>query len=91
MLGPRRRIEFPCYLRVQDPKLIFDGRAFICGKRCAPNHFGHKLDVVVGLLQERANFVSKRRLADAVCANQCKFQEMSYLGRHSSSTSFCRV
>lgn len=55
-----------------------------------PGNFGHEIDVVVGLLQKRANFVSERGFANAMRANQGKFQGLGYLDAIFSNTSVTR-
>ena len=73
---PRSRggVEFLCNLCVQNPKLPVKSRCFVYREGRTPRHFRHQIDVVVGLFQQRANFVCERGFTHAVRANQGKFQ-----------------
>jgi hypothetical protein len=86
MASARGGIEFLGNLRVQYPELSFQSGCFLDGERRTPRHFRHQVDVVVGLLQQRADFVSERGFADAVRANQGKFQGLGYLDGIFSNT-----
>src|SRR5579863_9757165 len=75
-------------LRVQDPKLALKRGRLIYREGRTARHFRHEFDVVVGLFQQRTNFVSERGFAHAVRANQGKFQGLGYLERIFFNTTF---
>ena len=66
-------------LRVQNPQLPVERCGFVYGEWRTPRHFRHQIDVVVGLLQQRANFISERGFPHAVGTDQRKFQGPGYL------------
>lgn len=78
--------QFAGDLRVQYPELPFERCPLIHRERRPPRHFRHQLDVEVSLLQEGTNFVGECGLANAVCADQCKFQGLGYLKTQPSNT-----
>ena len=70
----RARIEFGGNLRAQDPQLSFECGRRVDRKRRLPGDFGHQFDVVVRFFQQRADFIRKSRLANAMRSDQCQFQ-----------------
>lgn len=71
-----RRIQLGGDLRVQNPQLAFESGRGVHRKRRLARDFGDQFDVVMRFFKQRTEFVGECGLADAVRADECKFQNL---------------
>lgn len=69
-----RGVELRSDLRVENPELAFECRGRIYGKRRLAGDFGDQVDIVVGLFQQRADFIGKSCLANAMRSDKRELQ-----------------